>query len=76
MEAVIWYYAFGKPVEKVEIEEKRSVQIIHEYIRAEDILPEQPGTIRAFLRAAADGDAGPAEVGAGDGADPLESEAG
>ena len=37
MEAVIWYYAFGKPIEKVEVEERRAITIVLEFIKEPDV---------------------------------------
>jgi hypothetical protein len=73
MEAVVWYYAFGKPIEKVEIEEKRSVRIIHEFIKAEDIIP--PDGNRAVVFDARSVDPADAAVaGTDDDPDPMEPE--
>ena len=64
MEAVIWYYAFGKPIEKVEVEERRAITIIHEFIKAPTESVKRVERVGSGDRHAADGD-DPLEPGPG-----------
>lgn len=35
VEAMLWYYGYGKPRESVEVEQKTDVKIVHQYSGAE-----------------------------------------